>query len=89
MSAKHKWRRVLSALVERPSLHRFDAECDPEIRDHTLPSTIADLQSKGLRVDREIIELPGYGGGVAHVARYSLDDENRERARRVLAGGAS
>lgn len=86
MSAERKWRRVLRALVERPSLHRFDAERDPAIADHVLPSTITDLQRKGLRIDRELVELPGYGGCVAHVARYSLDDENRARARQLLVG---
>ena len=85
MSSERKWIRVLRALVERPSLHRFDAERDPEIRDHVLPSTICDLQQKGLCVNRELIELPGYGDGIAHVAQYSLDSENRERARRLLA----
>jgi hypothetical protein len=84
VSAERKWRRVLAALVQRASLHRFDAERDPAIRDHTLPSTIADLQKKGLRIDRELVELPGYGGGVAHVARYSLDAENRQRAITLL-----
>lgn len=85
MSAERKWIRVLRALVERSSLHRFDAERDPTIRDHVLPSTIADLQRKGLRIDRELIELPGYDGGVVHVAQYYLGDENRQRARRLLS----
>ena len=89
MTAEFKWRRVLAALAERPSLHRFDAERDPAIRDHCLPSTVAELQQRGIRIDRELIELPGFGGGVARVAAYSLDDQNREVARRILAGGAS
>ena len=86
MSVERKWIRVLRALIERPSLKRFEAERDPAIRDHTLPSTIADLQRKGLSIDREIIELPGFCGSVAHVAQYSLNDENRESARRLLGG---
>lgn len=84
MAIERKWVRVLRALIDRPALHRLEAERDPAIRDHVLPSTVTDIQRKGVRVDREIIGLPGYGGSVVHVALYRLDEENRERARRLL-----
>lgn len=83
-----KWRRTLRALIERPSLHRFQAERDPEIRDHCLPSTVSELEGRGLRIDRRLVTVPGFAGEVARVAEYRLDDANRARAREMLAGSA-
>ena len=85
LKPKLKWHRVLDALVRRPSLHRFTAERDPEVRDHCLPTTISELQKRGLVIERKIIEVPGYQGGVAHIAEYSLAPADREAARRLLA----
>ena len=84
-----KWRRTLRALIERPSLHRFDAERAPDIRDHCLPSTIAELEGRGLRIDRRLVTVPGFAGEVARVAEYRLDDVNRSTAREMLAGSVS
>lgn len=79
-----KWERVLQALLDRPSLHRFDAERDPRVRDHTLPTTISQLQRRGLRIDRRLIEVPGFAGSVAHVADYSLPADQHAQARALL-----
>ncbi len=83
-----KWRRTLRALIERPTLHRFDAERDPDIRDHCLPSTVAELESRGLCIARRLVEVAGHRGERARIAEYRLDDENRARARDLLARDA-
>ncbi len=84
-----KWQRTLRALIERQSLHRFQAERDPDIRDHCLPSTVSELESRGIRIDRRLVTVPGFAGERAIVAEYCLDDVNRTRAREMLAGSAS
>lgn len=90
MTARKKWVRVLQALVDRSSLNRFEAERDPAIRDHVLPSTVAELQiRRQIRVDRKLVELPGYAGERTLVAAYSLDMEQRERAMVILRDVAS
>jgi hypothetical protein len=81
-----KWKRVLRALVHRPHLNRFEAETAPEIRDHCLNSTIPEIERKGIVVDRRQVKLHGYGGAPVFCAEYSLDDDNRERAKNLLAG---
>lgn len=80
-----KWWRVLAALESRKSLHRFTAEQDPLIRDHCLPSTIAELGRHGLRIEREIIAMPGFGGGTARIARYWLPPDQHQLAKYLLA----
>lgn len=79
-----KWWRTLRALRTRPHLHRFQAERDPEVRDHTLPSTVADLERKGLRIDRRIVKLRGFAGSDALVAEYHLAPDQYELADRLL-----
>lgn len=83
-----KWTRTLRALLTRPHLDRFEAERDPQIRDHTLPSTVADLQrghrGKRLRIERRIIKRPGFAGEHAMVAQYWLAEDQREIARQLL-----
>ncbi len=81
-----KWARVMVALVRGERLHRFDAE--RLYHDHTLPSTISELQKKGVKIARREEAVPGYRGEPAYVARYWLDPdpENVARARALLAG---
>jgi hypothetical protein len=81
-----KWKRVLRALVQRPHLNRFEAETAPDIRDHCLNSTIPEIERKGVQINRRQVRLHGYGGAPVFCAEYSLDDENRERAQKILAG---
>jgi hypothetical protein len=80
-----KWRRVLRALIKRPHLNRFEAETAVDIKDHCLNSTIPEIERKGISVDRRQVRLHGYGGAPVFCAEYSLDDENRERAKQLLA----
>lgn len=85
-----KWMRTLHELLGRSSstdprawLNRFLAEriC----RDHTLPSTISELErTKGLRFERQEIEVAGYAGEKARVMAYRLAPESAELARQLL-----
>ena len=81
---REKWRRVLAALIARDSINRFQAEQDPAIRDHCLPSTISELQAKGLRIDRQMIDVAGFAGECARVACYWLHADQRARALELL-----
>jgi len=77
-----KWRRVLVRLLRGDSLDRFTAE--RELKDHVLPSTVSELQGKGLRIERELVKLPGYQGEPVHCAKYWLSPDSFERARELL-----
>lgn len=79
---ERKWRRVLAHLLRGDRLDRFTAE--RELRDHVLPSTVAELQGKGLRVERELVEMPGYQGQPVRCAKYWLAVESMQRARELL-----
>ena len=79
-----KWRRILAALADGRRLTRFDAE---HLGDHSLNSTIAGLEARGVRIAREAIVLEGRFG-IVHCKRYWLPDESREQARRLLALGS-
>ncbi|TAK84213.1 MAG: hypothetical protein EPO20_15135 [Betaproteobacteria bacterium] len=65
-------------------MHRFSAEA--RHADHTLPSTVSEIQRKGIVISRRDISVPGYRGQLAHVALYWLDrdPENVARARALL-----
>jgi hypothetical protein len=76
-----KLRRVLGELARGNSLHRFQAE---RIGDYTLHSTVCKIQEYGIRVEREWITVPGYGGHQMRVCRYWLNAENAERACALL-----
>ena len=87
-----KWRRTLRELLARSAsddprrwLNRFVAE--RTCSDHTLPSTISELErAKGLRFDRREIEVVGYGGGLARLTAYRIAPEFEARARELLGG---
>lgn len=79
---RSKIHRVLRALTQR-SLTRFDAE--REVSDHTLNTTVAAIGSRyGIRVDRETIEVPGFGGQPTRCCRYWIAADQRDRALRIL-----
>lgn len=79
-----KIKRILSELTRGGSLHRFQAEL---IGDHCLHSTIAKIEGYGIDVAREWITVPGFAGHSTRVCRYWINDENRERAARLLGLG--
>lgn len=78
-----KLRRVLAAFVAGRSLNRFDAARD--VRDWCLHSTVSELESKGVRIDRAPEVVPGHYGPV-HCKRYRLapDTENVAHAKALL-----
>lgn len=84
-----KWCRVLAAFLAGRSFHRFDAE--RELNDHTLPSTVSYLQSRGVLIDREDITVPGYRGTPTRCTLYWLHQspENRARAAELLGLGTA
>lgn len=81
---ERKWRRVLAALLNG-SLNRFDATRAP-VKDWVLPSTISELQKRGIIIFSTPETVMGSYGAV-HCARYSLAPESRELALQLLAGG--
>jgi hypothetical protein len=74
--------RVLEALLQRPHTSR-ELELPP-VFDHVAHSTAADLRSLGVELTTERIAIPGFGGQPAHVARYSISEAAKPRARAVL-----
>jgi len=76
-----KINRLLIVLIWGMSLNRFEAENEPGVEDHVLPSTISDIQRRfGLTVSRMMEKAPGYNGEPTWVCRYWLTREERKRA---------
>lgn len=76
---------MLALFVDGKHLNRFDAE---SYHDHCLHSTVATLESLGIRISREWERVPCLGGrAMVRVKRYWLDaaPDNVAAARRVLA----
>ena len=83
--AARKWQRVLRALLDGPRTTR-QLEREP-VFDHCAHSTASELRKKGLPIVTEMIEVSGYAGEPARIARYSLDPTGRERALKLLGHG--
>lgn len=83
--SQRKWQRVLTALLDGPQTSR-QLEREPTF-DHCAPSTASELRRKGLPIVTEMIEVAGYAGEPARIARYSLDPTGREHALRLLGHG--
>ena len=77
-AAAHKYQRVLRALLERPHTSR-ELEREP-VFDHCAHSTVAELRKRGIAIDTNMVEILGYAGLPARVARYTLTDEGRVSA---------
>jgi len=78
-----KWKRVLRALLSGRRWHRFEAA--RELSDSCLHSTVATLQSKGVRISRRDITIPGFQGIPTHVCQYWIDTADPENVARALA----
>jgi len=76
-----KWQRILRALVDGCTLNRFEAA--RELRDHVLPSTVSELEKRGLRILRKDEVVAGTFGPV-RCCRYWLAMESRGRALELL-----
>ena len=86
-SAAHLTRRcklfnVLAALARGQSFNRFQAERD--LHDHVLPSTIQGIEKRGIVVSRKAEIVPGFAGSKIHTVRYSLTQEEQEKAAKIL-----
>jgi hypothetical protein len=79
-----KLSRVLSALAAGRSYNRFEAE--RQLSDHSLHSTVSDIQAKGVPVFRQPEVVPGYQGAPTWVKRYWILPEDRAKAKELLEG---
>jgi hypothetical protein len=81
-----KWLRVLHAFCTGRAFNRFEAE--RELHDHCLHSTVATIESKGVRIARRVERVPGFQGIPTDVCRYWLENtpENALKARTLLEG---
>lgn len=75
---------VLSWLAAGRSLNRFEAE--RQLHDHTLNSTIPQIEARGVRVAREWETVPAFGGRT-RVRRYWLEEPERSKARQLVGAG--
>jgi hypothetical protein len=73
---------VLAELARGARLTRFDAE--RVCHDHTLPSTVSEIQRCSIRVERETVTVPGHNGKPTRCAMYWLTNEEREKAAKLL-----
>lgn len=84
MSQQAKIWRVLDALVNGWSGHRFQAES--ALNDHSLHSTVSTLQNKyKIRIDRKSVIVAGFRGAKTRVMKYWLSDDQLEKAKALLA----
>jgi hypothetical protein len=81
--AARKWQRVLRALLDGPKTTR-QLEGPPTF-DHCGHSTASELRKMGVELQTDLVEIVGYAGLPARVARYSLTDAGRARALQILA----
>lgn len=78
-----KWQRWLVAVLESPRTSR-ELELAP-VFDHVAHSTASDVRKKGVNVVTEMVEVRGYHGLPARIARYSIAPESRGFAQTLLA----
>lgn len=83
---QRKWQRVLAAFLRGEAHHRFTAE--RALHDHTLHSTVCGLEHRGVRILREGISIPGFGGAPTRIKLYRLDPASRTRAAELLQEAA-
>lgn len=76
-----KWQRTLKAFVDGRSLNRWEAA--RALRDWCLPSTVAELQARGVMILRKDEIVTGAFGPV-RCCRYWLAPQSLQRARALL-----
>lgn len=76
-----KWERVLAAFLTGRSFNRFEAA--RELRDWCLPSTVAELQARGIQIARKDETVPGAFGSV-RCCRYWIGVNSVQHARKLL-----
>lgn len=82
LRAATKLYSVLAELARGTHLNRFTAE--KVCQDHTLNSTICEIQNRGIIVARKDITVPGYRGKPTHCAEYWLTPEEIEKSAVLL-----
>jgi hypothetical protein len=80
-----KWKRVLLSFIDGQTWNRFEVE--RTLGDHCLHSTVAELERRGVRIERQREVVQGRYGA-AHVKRYRLNNtaENIVRAHALVDG---
>ena len=78
-----KWQRVLLAFLDRGQQGWNRFESARELRDHVLPTTVSQLEQRGIKILRRDETLPGYYGPVT-CSRYWLDPASVARARELI-----
>jgi hypothetical protein len=74
--------RLLEAILEGPKTS-FELEKAP-VFDHCPNSTVSEWRKLGIGITTEMITVSGYGGEPAHIARYSISPESRDRVMRLV-----
>ena len=82
MTVASKRSRVIARLLQGPATS-FDLESDAH--DHCPNSTVSELRREGVEIRSERVAVPGYGGTLAYIARYTLADGSRDLARQLMA----
>ena len=76
--------QVFKAFIYGWKGNRFEAE--RVLHDHTLPSTIFDIEKKyGVTIQRESETVPGFNNSVTYVMKYWMSLEDREYYLRRIA----
>lgn len=78
-----KWQRVLRAFLDRGERGWNRFECARDVRDWCLPTTVSQLEARGVKILRRDETLAGHYGPVT-CSRYWLAPESIERARELL-----
>lgn len=81
-----KWQRVLQAFIDGRSLNRFESA--RELRDWCLPTTVSQLEARGVKILRHDETVPGAFGPV-RCSRYCLAPESRATASKLLGAANS
>jgi len=76
-----KWQRVLAWFADGGTLNRFEAY--RVLRDSCLNTTVSQIESRGVRIERREETVPGAFGPV-HCCRYWIAPEALQRAHELL-----
>jgi hypothetical protein len=79
-----QWRRAVRAFQHGPLTSRQLA--GPPVYASAGHSLVAELRSKRLEFDVEMVVVTGFGGVPTRIAKYTLRPESRQRAEDLLAG---
>lgn len=78
-----KWTRMVQAFLDVGPLGLNRFQSAREYRDHVLPTTVSQIEARGVKILRRDETLQGYYGPVT-VCRYWIDPASVERARQLI-----